>query len=142
MSREETAVTGRYFRQPFALGGRTIGGVPGGAKPRNGAAVHGDPDRHLRDKIIAVLFTVPGERVNNPRFGVGVNRLVFETLNELTVAALEYRLSEGLRRDIGDELIVDRVDVRVAQPPQGELMILLAYRRRDDRIPRNLELVV
>ena len=31
---------------------------------RGAIAVTDDADRHLRDKILAVLFTAPGERVN------------------------------------------------------------------------------
>ena len=67
-------------------------------------AVTQDPDRHLRDKILAVLFTAPQERVNAPRFGVGLDRTVFEGLDELSIA--------------------------------------IAYRRRSDRRPRTLEVVL
>jgi phage baseplate assembly protein W len=104
-----------------------------------GVAVTDDADRHLRDKIEAVLFTAPGERVNNPEFGVGLSRSVFDGLDELLITALEFRISDGLRRDIGDELIVDEVRITAA-PEDGELTLFLAFRRRTDRQPRNLEI--
>jgi phage baseplate assembly protein W len=129
----------RFLREPFGFGAPKA--APGPGLPPaalNGVALTDDPDRHLRDKIMAVLFTSPGERVNNPRFGVGLNRAVFEGLNELTVSAIEYRVAEGLRRDIGDEFILDRVDIRAA-PPAGELLLTVGYRRRTDRVSRNLE---
>ena len=85
-----------YVYQPFKL-----------RDDRGAIAVTDDADRHLRDKILAVLFTAPGERVNAPRFGVGLDRTVFEGLDELTVAAVEFRIAEGVRRELGDEALID-----------------------------------
>ena len=106
---------------------------------RGAIAVTGDADRHLRDKVLAVLFTGPGERVNAPRFGVGLDRTVFEGLDELTIAAVEFRIAEGLRRDLGDEALIDGIRVE-ADPPAGQLRIAIELRRRTDRRPRTLEL--
>ncbi|MGH2942545.1 MAG: GPW/gp25 family protein [Solirubrobacteraceae bacterium] len=108
---------------------------------RGAIAVTDDADRHLRDKILAVLFTGPGERMNAPRFGVGLSRTVFEGLDDLTVAAVEFRVAEGLRRDLGDEALIDGIDV-VSDPESGQLVISIGYRRRTDRRPRNLEIVL
>jgi len=116
----------RFLHHPFRFGAQ------------GGVAVIDDADRHLRDKVEAVLFTSPGERVNNPSFGVGLNRAVFDGLNELTIAALEFRISSAIRRDLGDEILVDSVDVE-GEPESGTLVVKLAFRRRTDRRPRNLE---
>jgi Bacteriophage baseplate protein W len=117
----------RYIFQPFRL------------REQGAVALTSDADRHLHDKILAVLFTSPGERINRPRFGVGLNRAVFEGLSSLTLAAMEFAVTEGLRRDIGDECIIDAVDIDAVD---GELMLTLTYRRRTDRQPRNLEIVL
>jgi phage baseplate assembly protein W len=37
-----------------------------------------DPDRQIRQRLIGLIGTNPGERVMLPRLGVGVARLVFE----------------------------------------------------------------
>jgi uncharacterized protein len=108
---------------------------------RGAIAVTDDADRHLRDKILAVLFTAPGERVNNPGFGVGLDRTVFEALDELTIAAVEFRIAEGLRRELGDEAVIDAIDVE-ADPVSGQALISIDYQRLVDRSPRNLEIVV
>ena len=108
---------------------------------RGAIAVTDDADRHLRDKVLAVLFTTPGERVNAPRFGVGLSRTLFEGLDELTIGAVEFRIGEGLRRDLGAELEIDAVDVE-AEPDGGQLVISIEYRRRADRLRRNLEIVL
>jgi phage baseplate assembly protein W len=119
-----------FILQPFKL-----------RADRGAVAVTDDADQHLRDKILAVLFTAPGERVNAPRFGVGLDRSVFEPLDPLTVAAVEFRISEGLRRDLGDEALIDAVDIH-AEPAAGQLLISIDYRRASDRAPRNLEIVL
>ena len=108
---------------------------------RGAIAVTEDADRHLRDKILAVLFTAPGERVNAPRFGVGLDRTVFEGLDELTISAVEFRVAEGLRQHVGDELLIDGVDVDT-DPEGGQLVLSIAYRRRLDRRPGTLEIVL
>jgi uncharacterized protein len=108
---------------------------------RGAIAVTDDADRHLRDKILAVLFTAPGERVNEPRFGVGLDRTVFEGLDDLTISAVEFRIADGMRRQLGDEALIDRVDVET-DPEAGQLLITIEYRRRTDRKPRNLEIVL
>jgi phage baseplate assembly protein W len=108
---------------------------------RGATAVTDDADRHLRDKILAVLFTAPGERVNAPRFGVGLDRTVFEGLDELTISGVEFRIADGVRRELGDEALVDDIDVE-ADPDSGQLLISIDYRRRSDRSPRNLEITL
>ena len=123
-------MAGLFVYQPFKL------------RDAHGAiAVTDDADRHLRDKILAVLFTAPGERVNKPRFGVGLDRTVFEGLDELTVAAVEFRIGEGMRRELGEEALIDGVDV-ATDPENGQLLISIDYRRRSDRASRNLEIVL
>lgn len=129
-----------FLVNPLRYGARRIVTPPAIAY-HNGLAVTDDADQHLRDKILAVLFTVPGERVNQPRFGVGLERSVFDELNELTIAALEFRITEGLRTDLGQEVVITEVDI-TADAPAGQLLISIDYHRRADREPRNLEVRV
>jgi phage baseplate assembly protein W len=118
----------RYIFYPFRFGAQ-------------GVALTADPDRHLRDKVEAVLFTAPGERVNNPNFGVGLNRAVFESLDDLTISALEFRISYGLDRDLGNEIQVNQLSLTV-DSPDGQLILSLTFQRLTDRQPRNLEIVL
>jgi uncharacterized protein len=121
---------GTYIYQPFTL------------RDGSGAiAVTDDEDRHLRDKIMAVLFTAPGERVNNPRFGVGIGRMVFEPLDDLTLAEVEFRIGEGIRRELSQDAVFDGVDVATS-PADGQLVISIRYRRRTDRATRTLEVAL
>jgi phage baseplate assembly protein W len=121
---------GTFIYQPFTL------------RDGSGAiAVTDDEDRHLRDKIMNVLFTAPGERVNNPRFGVGLDRSVFEPLDDLTVAAVEFRIGEGIRRELSDDAVFDGVEVATS-PVDGQLLITIRYRRRAERLARILEITL
>jgi phage baseplate assembly protein W len=45
-------------------------------------------DEAIRGKVIQVLFTAPGERVNQPEFGCGLFNLVFEPNNPILAAAM------------------------------------------------------
>ncbi len=119
-------MTERFLQHPLRFSGR------------GGVALTDDADRHLRDKIEAVLFTHPGERVNNPSFGAGIHHAAFGPLDELSAAATEFTLSQALARDLGDEIVLDGVDVR-AEPEEGALVATISLRRRTDLTPRSLE---
>jgi len=86
-------------------------GFPFAVSP-DGAIVP-DPDDgvDLRGKIIQVLFTSPGERVNVPEFGCGLFNLVFDPSNTVLSAATEFTIGAALTRWLGDQLVVNAVNV-------------------------------
>ncbi len=86
-------------------------------------------DAELRGKIIQVLFTSPGERVNQPEFGAGLFDLVFDGNNTIMTAAVEFAVGQALTRWLGDELVVGGVDV---QSQEETLTVEVAYLRRGD----------
>lgn len=69
----------------------------------------------IRGKIIQVIFTAPGERVNKPDFGCGLLNLVFEPNDLVLAAAMEFTIGQALSRWLKDELVVDGVAVRAAE---------------------------
>ncbi|MEU1390953.1 MULTISPECIES: GPW/gp25 family protein [unclassified Nonomuraea] len=88
-----------------------------------------DDDADLRTKIVQVLFTAPGERVNQPEFGCGLFNLVFDPNNPITAAAVEFTIAQALTRWLGDELMVSAVDV---QGQEEMLHVEIDYVRRKD----------
>jgi phage baseplate assembly protein W len=88
----------RFLDFPYA--------VSGGGLPSTTAA-----DDHLRDLILQVLFTSPGERVNLPEFGVGVQRLLFEPSGDALRASAQFLISTNLQRWLGDRITVTQVSV-------------------------------
>jgi phage baseplate assembly protein W len=68
-------------------------------------------ERVIQQQIEQVLFTLPGERVNRPDFGCGVQRLVFAGASPEIAAAAEYVIRVGLTRFLSDVIRVDTVRV-------------------------------
>ncbi|MBH0775548.1 GPW/gp25 family protein [Nocardia bovistercoris] len=96
-----------------------------------------DEDAELRGKIVQVLFTAPGERVNQPAFGCGLGNLVFDPNNEILAAAVEFTAGQALSRWLGEELVVIDVGVRAVEET---LTVELVYFRRRDRARRALRI--
>ncbi|SEK59747.1 hypothetical protein SAMN04515665_103138 [Blastococcus sp. DSM 46786] len=126
----------RYIADPLRLG-PTL--ARSGSSPRHeGIAETDDLERHVRDKILAILFTRPGERVMRPRFGAGVDAQVFDGMSPLVLPALEYRIREGLARVLADDVLLADVVVTAAEG-EGTLLVTVDYALRADRVPRRLE---
>jgi phage baseplate assembly protein W len=83
----------------------------------------------IRGKIIQVLFTAPGERVNLPEFGCGLFNLVFEPNGDILAAAMEFTVGQALTRWLGNEIIVNGVDISTNE---GTVNIEVAYTKRTD----------
>ncbi len=98
-----------------------------------------DADLHIKDKIMQVLFTIPGERVNLPEFGCRIRDLVFEGNNEVLRAAVTYTISRSLTRWMGQEVKIENVKVD-SDEEEGILYIQIFYQRLDNRVPDTLEI--
>src|SRR6266852_792033 len=66
---------------------------------------------HIRDLIEQVLFTAPGERVNRPDFGSGLQRLVFAPNSDELAAATQFLVQGSLQQWLDDLIQVDQVQV-------------------------------
>jgi len=104
-------------------------GFPFAVNAAGGIAPEPDENAELRGKIIQVLFTAPGERVNQPEFGCGLFNLVFDPNNTIMAAAVEFTIGQALSRWLNDALVVDGVDV---QAQDEALTVEVAYVRRKD----------
>ncbi len=82
----------------------------------------------IRQAILIILGTAPGERVMRPDFGAGLQALVFEPLNTATKALVKHRVEEAL---LVWEPRIDSLEVNVAdERALGRLLIELRYRVR------------
>jgi len=104
----------RFLKYPY--------GVSGSGIPNTTTA-----DDHLRDLILQVLFTNPGERVNLPEFGVGVERLVFEPSSDALRASTQFLISTGLQRWLGDRIDLQQVTVSSILGEEETVTIDIAY---------------
>jgi phage baseplate assembly protein W len=72
----------------------------------NGTVVTSQSPQHVREMIEQVLFTMPGERVMYPEFGVGLERLLFDSTASDIMAATQALISEALQQWLGDVIVV------------------------------------
>ena len=90
---------GRHLAFPFRIGsdGRTVA-------PAN-------DDAHVRDELLQLLLTSPGERLFLPEFGGGVRKLVFEPASDVLRGVVKARITNALTRWLGHRLTVELIDV-------------------------------
>jgi phage baseplate assembly protein W len=95
-----------------------VSGPPGGFHVAFPLALDGrgqtrlaDEERHLTGLIEQVLFTRPGERVNRPDFGSGVDSLVFAPAGDELAQATRALVHGALQRFLGELLRVEEVHV-------------------------------
>ncbi len=119
-----TLSNGRHLAFPFRIGadGRT-------AAPASDA-------EHVRDELLQLLLTNPGERPFEVEFGGGVRKLVFEpayttvrtgaeATGDVLTGVAKARITQALSRWLGQRLTTEAVTVDV----RGELVeITIKYR--------------
>jgi|SRR5690349_13391280 len=103
-----------------------------------GRFVDANPDEHLRDMIAQVLFTLPGERLNLPDFGAGVQRLVFAPVSADVLQTVRFVVQAQLQRWLGEVMRLELVNVSGVD---SRLYIEVSYvpvatqERREARFP-------
>jgi phage baseplate assembly protein W len=88
-----------------------------------------DADDHVRDLILQVLLTSPGERVNRPDFGCGLKAMVFAPTGEAIAAATQVLVKGALQKWLPDEIEVQDVAVEAVE---STLTVTVVHRRRLD----------
>lgn len=94
--------------------------------PRGGAAMV-DGEAAIRQAILLLLATRPGERVMRPDYGCGIHRLTFMPGDGTTAGLAIHYVRRALERW---EPRIDVLDVDAAAGDDGRLEIHLHYRVR------------
>ena len=71
-----------------------------------------DYDEHVKQLLMQVLLTAPGERINRPEFGCGVKRLVFAPGGEVAATLAQTTIYQSLDRWLGSVINVKEVSVK------------------------------
>jgi phage baseplate assembly protein W len=77
---------------------------------RRRTAETGEED-HVRDLIEQVLFTNPGERVNRPDFGAGLDQLIFGPSSPEVAATVQALVQGTLQQWLADRMRVEMVEI-------------------------------
>ena len=72
-----------------------------------------NPADHIREEIIQLVLTNPGERLVLPEFGGGIRRLVFENSDDVMVGMTRALLTRAISRYLGHRVTLEALDVVV-----------------------------
>lgn len=104
--------------------------------PKAGRTATAAYDEDVRQAILIILGTDPGERMMRPDFGAGLHAFVFEPMNAATLEALRRRVQDSLI-DWEPRIDVERVTV-TGVPDEGKVLIDVRYRVRATNSHHNL----
>lgn len=83
-----------------------------------------DNNTHIREMLEELLFTNPGERVNRPDFGSGLQQLVFGPNSPELAAALQFTLQAAIQKWLGDLINLQGLSVT---SEDATLTIFISY---------------
>ena len=91
-----------------------------------------DYDTHIRQLIEQLLFTEPGERVNRPEFGSGLQQLLFAPNSGELATTTQFLVQGSLEQWLGDLIQLEGIDV---QSVDSRLEVTIQYivRRNQER---------
>ena len=110
----------------------------GGAGP-DGALRWATGNHSVRECILNVLLTRPGERLMRPGFGAGLRRFVHQPNNETTRALIADAASRAIQR-WEPRVILEEVRVLPDPDRPAHVNLSIRYRLRSDRSPGRLDL--
>jgi uncharacterized protein len=91
---------------------------------RGRTAIPVDNNTHIEELIEQLLFTNPGERVNNPGFGSGLLQLAFAPNSDELAAATQFLVQGGLQQWLSSLIQIQSVQV---QPQDSTLTVTVQY---------------
>jgi phage baseplate assembly protein W len=116
-------------------------GWPLGGLDEDGRLPWSRDERALREAMLNILLTRPGERLMRPEFGAGLTGFVHQPNNETT-----RRLIAGVvRRSLArwePRIVVEAVEVLASTHDPSEVHVRVAYRARHRTRPEELGLTL
>jgi phage baseplate assembly protein W len=100
-----------------------------------------DYDEYIRQLIKQVIFTAPGERINLPQFGGGVQRLVFAPNSIAGASMTQTLIYQSLTTWLSTLIKVNNVET---EADQEKLLITVDYTvlQRNERRYLNVEVTL
>jgi phage baseplate assembly protein W len=99
------------------------------------ALVHEEAD--IREAIINILQTAPGERVMRPEYGCGIHDLIFAPMNARTMGLIIRYVQQALGR-WEPRIEVPDVEVEVDPDEDSRVLIQVRYRVKSTHDERSL----
>lgn len=99
-----------------------------------------DFDEHVKQLVLQVLLTAPGERINRPDFGCGVKRLVFAPGGDVAATLAQTAVYQALTKWLPQAISVIEVSAR-AEDAMLNIRIGYVVKARGERRYLNLQVV-
>lgn len=92
-------------------------------------AERADYPAHVRQMVLQLLLTSPGERADLPAFGCGLRALIFAPSSDAVAATAEMLVRHALSEWLADHLVVRAVAVLPpsATPEENALIVRVEY---------------
>lgn len=113
-------------------------GFPFGITGTGGVYAQGG-DPLLRGKILQLLLTVPGERVNLPDYGTRLLDMVFDPNSDVLAATTQFTVTRALQKFLGDEIQV--ADVQISAD-EATLNVDVSYVKKADLVSQQVRIGV
>jgi phage baseplate assembly protein W len=104
---------------------------------RRGGLALSSGDEDVREAIVLILGSAPGDRPMRPEFGCGIHNYIFDSIDAYTLGKIEQEIREALDRWEPRAEVLD-VDIDLSQSADGVLLIDLTYVLRATNDVRNL----
>lgn len=79
-----------------------------------GRTATADLPSHISQMLEQLIFTNPGERVNQPTFGSAVSQLLFAPNSPELAATVQFTMQAAIQRWLGDIIQLNSVTVQVS----------------------------
>jgi phage baseplate assembly protein W len=103
--------------------------MPVDLDPRTGLVASVAYEEDIRQSILIILETAPGERVMRPNFGCGIHELVFAAIDTTAIQRIRSVVDEALRR-CEARIEVLNINVDETATLDGQLIVEIEYRIR------------
>ncbi len=111
--------------------------MPVQLEPRTGQVASVAYEKDIRQSILIILETAPGERVMRPNFGCGIHEMVFTAVDSTAIQLIRSTVEEALVRC---EARIDVLGISVDEEAttEGKLLVEIEYRVRKTNQTGNL----
>lgn len=84
---------------------------------------------HVRQMVMQLLLTSPGERADLPEFGCGLRQLLFAPHSEALDATTQMLVTGAMNRWLGDQVEVRTVHIATPAeaPDRAQILVELTY---------------
>jgi phage baseplate assembly protein W len=89
-----------------------------------------EDEKIIKNDLLQLLLTIPGERVYEPNFGVNLRSMVFSPLEESTVQVIKQEIYDKVTV-YEPRVIITALDVKTNDPGNAILVILVAALKND-----------